>query len=259
MRLGEAFEAAPRVSIDVALMEKTERAAVLPITYAWSDLGSWDAVWDTSEKDDSGNAIDGGRRGGRQPRVPGARRGGCAARGHRAAQRGGDRRQERCAGQRLRRRGSDEARPCRAGAGSPAETGRPGPPSSAGWSRWLEVEALPIWWSFGADHVHGGFQENLQETLRPTAANRRARVQARQVFVYALAGERGWPGPWRAAVEHGLDYLERRYRRADHLYRVSVTPLGEPVGRDSRPLRSGVRPAGARERGPRFAGTPRRP
>jgi mannose-1-phosphate guanylyltransferase/mannose-6-phosphate isomerase len=59
LRLGEAFRSADALSIDVAVMEKTARAAVLPISYAWSDLGSWRAVWEASERDAQGNAIDG--------------------------------------------------------------------------------------------------------------------------------------------------------------------------------------------------------
>lgn len=42
--LGEAFRTAPRLSFDYAVMEKTGRASVLPLTLAWSDLGAWDAV-----------------------------------------------------------------------------------------------------------------------------------------------------------------------------------------------------------------------
>jgi mannose-1-phosphate guanylyltransferase/mannose-6-phosphate isomerase len=55
--LGEAFADAPAVSIDVAVMEKTDRAAVLPVAYAWSDLGAWDAVLAASERDAGGNAL----------------------------------------------------------------------------------------------------------------------------------------------------------------------------------------------------------
>jgi mannose-1-phosphate guanylyltransferase / mannose-6-phosphate isomerase len=40
-------------------MERTERAAVLPVSYGWSDVGSWQAVWELSERDDAGNAAQG--------------------------------------------------------------------------------------------------------------------------------------------------------------------------------------------------------
>lgn len=59
LRLGQAFLSAPVVALDVAVMEKTSRAAVLPVDYAWSDLGAWDAVLEAAVKDASGNAVDG--------------------------------------------------------------------------------------------------------------------------------------------------------------------------------------------------------
>ena len=40
-------------------MERTERAAVLPVSYGWSDVGSWQAVWELSERDADGNAAQG--------------------------------------------------------------------------------------------------------------------------------------------------------------------------------------------------------
>jgi mannose-1-phosphate guanylyltransferase / mannose-6-phosphate isomerase len=54
-----AFAAAPRISIDYAVMEKTDRSAVLPVDLGWSDLGSWDSVWANMARDGSGNAVSG--------------------------------------------------------------------------------------------------------------------------------------------------------------------------------------------------------
>lgn len=60
IRMDEAeFARSPQVSVDYAVMEKTERAAVFPVQYIWNDIGSWDAVYDTLAKDDFGNAISG--------------------------------------------------------------------------------------------------------------------------------------------------------------------------------------------------------
>ena len=97
---------------------------------------------------------------------------------------------------------------------------------AAGFQRWLFDHALPLWWEVGADHQAGGFHERLDQTGRPIPEPRRIRVQARQVFVYAEAGRLGWAGPWEAAIRHGLDSLERFYRRPDGLYRTSVAPDG---------------------------------
>jgi len=54
-----AFASAPSDSIDYAVMEHTERAAVVPVSMGWSDLGSWDALWEMSDKDDGGNSVAG--------------------------------------------------------------------------------------------------------------------------------------------------------------------------------------------------------
>jgi mannose-1-phosphate guanylyltransferase/mannose-6-phosphate isomerase len=54
-----AFVQAPKKSIDYAVMERTERAAVVPLDCGWSDVGSWSAVWDALVHDADGNAATG--------------------------------------------------------------------------------------------------------------------------------------------------------------------------------------------------------
>src|ERR1700754_4227953 len=54
-----AFAKAKAISIDYAVMEKTSRAAVVPVSCGWSDVGSWHAVWELSDKDGEGNAAQG--------------------------------------------------------------------------------------------------------------------------------------------------------------------------------------------------------
>jgi mannose-1-phosphate guanylyltransferase / mannose-6-phosphate isomerase len=55
----DAFASAKAISIDYAVMEKTSRAAVVPVSCGWSDVGSWYAVWELSEKDAQGNSAQG--------------------------------------------------------------------------------------------------------------------------------------------------------------------------------------------------------
>lgn len=58
LRLEEkAFAASPSISVDYAVMERTDRAAVLPVGYEWSDVGSWDAVSNVLERDGEGNSV----------------------------------------------------------------------------------------------------------------------------------------------------------------------------------------------------------
>jgi mannose-1-phosphate guanylyltransferase len=55
----EAFAGCPNVAIDVAVMEKTDRGAVLPLEAGWSDVGSWSTLWGTADQDDQGNLLRG--------------------------------------------------------------------------------------------------------------------------------------------------------------------------------------------------------
>lgn len=54
-RLGAAFLDCPANSVDYALMERTKRAAVVPLLAGWSDVGSWSALHDVLKKDAEGN------------------------------------------------------------------------------------------------------------------------------------------------------------------------------------------------------------
>jgi len=55
----EAFARAPQKSIDYAVMERTERAAVVTGDFRWSDIGSWDALFDIAPHDAQGNVVQG--------------------------------------------------------------------------------------------------------------------------------------------------------------------------------------------------------
>jgi mannose-1-phosphate guanylyltransferase/mannose-6-phosphate isomerase len=54
-----AFAACPSISIDYALMEHTDKAAMTPLTADWNDMGSWEAFYAVSDKDEAGNALSG--------------------------------------------------------------------------------------------------------------------------------------------------------------------------------------------------------
>ncbi|HEY6254949.1 MAG TPA: mannose-1-phosphate guanylyltransferase/mannose-6-phosphate isomerase, partial [Xanthobacteraceae bacterium] len=53
------FAQARAISIDFAVMERTTRAAVVPASFGWSDVGSWQTVWELAQRDASGNAAKG--------------------------------------------------------------------------------------------------------------------------------------------------------------------------------------------------------
>lgn len=56
-RLSDAFSASPSISFDHQIMERTDRGLVVPLDAGWSDIGSWHAVWEVSNKDQAGNVL----------------------------------------------------------------------------------------------------------------------------------------------------------------------------------------------------------
>jgi mannose-1-phosphate guanylyltransferase/mannose-6-phosphate isomerase len=54
-----AFLACPSDSIDYAVMEKTDRVAVVPLDAGWSDIGAWSALWQVAVQDENGNVLQG--------------------------------------------------------------------------------------------------------------------------------------------------------------------------------------------------------
>ncbi len=91
---------------------------------------------------------------------------------------------------------------------------------------WLLDHAYTRWWSQGADLERGGFYERMAQDGTGLVEPRRSRVNPRQIFCYGLAEDLGWPGPAEQAVQHGLDYFLRYYRRDDGLFRGLVNPDG---------------------------------
>ena len=232
--LAETFRTAPKISIDYAVMEKTQRAAVLPVDFAWSDLGAWDAVWLASDKDAAGNAVRGEALmvgstdclvrapSGIQVTLVGAKDLAVVVDGGQVLVCDlASSQQVKTAVDQLKAQGREVAAPA-----PPFQTTT----EAAAWfDQWLKTSALPLWWALGADHVRGGFREALTPEGAPVEAPRRSRVQTRQTFVYATAGLMGWQGPWRQAAWHGMDYFLARYRRPDGLFRAVVSNEGEPI------------------------------
>ena len=56
---GDSFSKSPNISIDIAVMEKTDLGLVLPLDAGWSDIGNWESLWDNEKKDNLGNVIKG--------------------------------------------------------------------------------------------------------------------------------------------------------------------------------------------------------
>ena len=228
LSLGLDFLASPKISIDYAVMEKTRHAALVPVDYAWSDLGSWQAIHEAAARDEGGNSVMG------QVRLRSSRD---------VLVRSSTDQLVTVLG--LEQVGvvvePDAILVCHLGSSqdvkalvdglAPAAPAEDPELARTGQALrdWLLAEALPIWWAMGADRQGGGFVEALDLTGRPAERFRRVRVQARMAYVYAACAALGWRGPWRQAIDHALACLEARYRRPDGLYRTLAAPDGQPL------------------------------
>jgi len=96
-------------------------------------------------------------------------------------------------------------------------------------SGWLTGSALPRWAQAGYDSVNGGFHERLTADGSLPGDARRARVQVRQVYVFANATALGWSQDPRPLVSDGLAHFLRYYRRADGLFRCLCAPGGRAL------------------------------
>lgn len=227
LTLGDAFRAAPKVSIDYAVMEKTSAAWVLPVDFAWSDLGAWDSVAAT-RAGDRGTAVHEGD-------------GSCfvrAADGMVVATVGvqdvaviaehdavlvcdlASAQEVKSVVDLLRTKA-----PAFLTHRPPVEVVQH---DAAALLTWLEMRALPLWISLGQDD-DGRFAEVLDEHGRDVADFRRARVPARQIHVLATAGRMGWAGRWRSALELGLDRYWADFARPEGDVRSRVSHDGIPL------------------------------
>ena len=225
---GDVFSEAPKISIDYAVMEKTRLASVLEVDFSWSDLGAWDAIAASGEGDTGIHIFEDAEH--------------CLARapdGVLVAALG------------VQNIGiivePDAVLVCdlsksqdvkklveRIRTTSPKHldfTKAHQEDLAAGAQRfadWLRLRALPSWATlgFGAD---GGFAESLTLNGRPVAAPRRARVQARQIFVYGQAGAMGWDGPWRPILAAALNKLYDGYLKPDGFARTLLAADGSPL------------------------------
>ena len=228
LSLGPDFLASPRISIDYAVMERTAHAAVAPVDYPWSDLGSWQAIHQAAARDAGGNALSGRvrLRASREVLVRSATDqlvtvvglAGVAV----VVEPDAILVCDLDSSQEVKGLVDSLATSSQATDAALAE-------ATGALNDWLVASALPIWWALGADRDGGGYLEALDQAGRPAEQFRRVRVHARQTYVYATGGALGWRGPWREAVDHGLAYLDARYRRDDGLYRTLAATDGAPL------------------------------
>lgn len=231
--LKSVFCTAPKISIDYALMERTQKAWVLPVSFQWSDLGAWDAIAASGDRRLGGHIFEDAD--------------GCmamapegvvvAALGVRnlaiVAEKDAILVCDLSRAQDVKKIVEHLKK------SSPQHTDFPeadleGLSQGARRLRdWLRLRALPLWSSVG-QASDGGFSELLSLEGRRVVAERRARVQARQIYVFAQAGLLGWQGAWANNVRSGLDYLNANFLRPDGLMWNLISHEGQRLNDEFR-------------------------
>jgi mannose-1-phosphate guanylyltransferase/mannose-6-phosphate isomerase len=101
--------------------------------------------------------------------------------------------------------------------------------AAAWYDAWLAEAALPLWASAGVDSGRGLFQEALSIAGAPVEAPRRARAQARQVYVFASAATAGYGARWLDVAQTGYGRFVEVYRRPDGLFLRRAAADGTPL------------------------------
>jgi mannose-6-phosphate isomerase len=101
------------------------------------------------------------------------------------------------------------------------------------YEAWLAEAALPLWAEAGVDPAGGLFQEKLSPQGVPVPAARRARAQARQVFVFAEAARAGYGGHWLEVAKTGWVRFLSAYMRPDGLVLNLAEGDGTPLDREA--------------------------
>lgn len=215
----ELYSAVPSISIDYAIMERAERIAMVPASFRWNDLGSWQSLLDIGAADENGNVIRGDvvaidcensyiRSEGRLLSAIGLKDVAIVSTSDATFVAPVSHSQNvKKIVEQLEKSGRLETR------FTPAQDRVV---ESGAWrhrvQHWLFEETLPLWSTRGVDERHGGFYEALDFDANPLMKPKRMRTLARQVYAFAVAKARGWNGPAESLIAHGIAFMASKGR-----------------------------------------------
>ena len=210
----DLYTAIPSTSIDYAIMERAQGIAMVPASFRWSDLGSWQSLLEVGPSDSNGNVIDGDvvaidcensylRSHGRLLSAIGLKDMAIVSTPDATFVAPVSHSQNvRKIVEQLQKSGRLETK------FTPSDDRVL---VSGAWRErvrhWLFEETLPLWSTVGVDERHGGFFEALDFGAAPLMKPKRMRTMARQVYAFAVAKARGWDGPADKLIAHGLDFM----------------------------------------------------
>ncbi|AEH87409.1 MULTISPECIES: AGE family epimerase/isomerase [Mesorhizobium] len=212
----DLYASIPAISIDYAIMEKVSNIALVPASFTWSDLGSWQSLLDSSVTDESGNVVIGDvvaidcensylRSRGRLLSAIGLKNVAVVSTADATfVAPVAESQHVRRVVERLEKWGRLETK------FTPSHNHvlLPG-----AWrervAHWLFNETLPHWSTVGVDERYGGFHEALSLDGKPLSKQKRMRTMARQVYAFSVAKLRGWDGPADNIIAHGIEFMKR--------------------------------------------------
>lgn len=220
----DIYKDVPAISVDYAIMEHVRNIALVPARFHWNDLGSWQSLLDAQSgninRDEAGNVIVGDvvaidcersylrSEGGLLSAVGLKNMAVVATADATFAAPVSQSQNVRAVVAALEKSGRLEAK------FTPAPDRVPVAGAyAARVHHWLFEETLPLWSTRGVDE-RGGFFELLGFDGMPIRSDRRMRTMARQIYAFAIAGERGWDGPFHDLISHGLNFITQRGRTA---------------------------------------------
>jgi mannose-1-phosphate guanylyltransferase/mannose-6-phosphate isomerase len=215
----DLYQDIPSNSIDYAIMERTSGIAMVPASFRWNDLGSWQSLLDVSPSDKNGNVIVGDvvaidcensylRGEGRLLSAIGLKDVAIVSTSDATFVAPVSHSQNvKKIVEQLEKSGRLETK------FTPAH-GRV--LANGAWRRrvqhWLMEETLPLWSTSGVDEQFGGFHEALGFDARPLAKPKRMRTMARQVYAFSVAKQRGWDGRADQLIDHGIRFMADKGR-----------------------------------------------
>ncbi|MBX8801089.1 NTP transferase domain-containing protein [Ochrobactrum sp. MR28] len=231
------YQSVPAVSFDHAIMEKADRRVLIPASFSWSDLGSWQSLCKLEQhrnnQDDCGNVLIGDviahdcsnsyiRSEAGLLTISGLKdMAVIALKDATFIARLAQSHQVKAIVKELTQR-------------KRAELYYEQPVYVPDIHRqhvkdWLFEKALPYWALKGTDHRHGGFYESLSLQGLPVAGPRRTRTMARQIYAFAKGQLAGWSGTSADLVSHGLLFMQEKGRNRSGGWAQSFTADGTIV------------------------------
>lgn len=213
------YQAIPATSIDYAIVERLEGIAMVPASFRWNDLGSWQSLLDVGPSDGDGNVVVGDvvaldcensylRSDGRLLTAIGLRDMAVVATADATFVAPVSHSQHvKKIVEQLERNGRLETRY------TPAQDRVL---QNGAWlprvRHWLFEDALPLWSTAAIDERYGGYHEAMGFDRGPVLKAKRMRTMARQIFAFSVAKLYGWGGPADRLVAHGIDFIATKGR-----------------------------------------------